>query len=178
MTVAGVEPESQIVVVGQRAYTGSQEFFEPGRSAPDEVFEVTDLTMKRVHAQRLEITSVGWERDAGGRPRALMITAHSSLPDLMCLGDAPVRLNNGAVADLVSLEPVDDGTRIVVRILPWTLPERPWPVGLRVTALGVTREAAVPAGLELPEVRYRRRLRRHAARGATDPLGRLVVLRG
>ncbi|WP_419995427.1 hypothetical protein [Streptomyces boninensis] len=168
-----------VVVIGQQAYTGSQEFFDPERSAPDTAFEVTDLTMKRVYEQRLEIASVAWERDPGGRPRALLITAYSSLPDLMCLGDAPVRLNHGAEPDLVSLEPTPDGegTAISVRILPWALPERPWPVGLRVTALGVTREAVVPAGLALPELRYRRRLRRHAVGGATDPLGRLVVLR-
>ncbi|MEV6107470.1 hypothetical protein AB0M28_22595 [Streptomyces sp. NPDC051940] len=175
MTLTSVGGEPAVFVRGERAYVGSPEFSDPGRRDGHELFDVTEITARRIAAQRLELSAAVWERAAGGRPLGLMLVAHSSLPDLRSMGETPVRVNNGAVAELISLAPSAGGTEIVVRIRPWGLPAM-WPVGLRVCALGVIREASVPAGLVLPRQVFRRGLRRLRAEGAIDPLGRLVVL--
>ncbi|MFC7218543.1 hypothetical protein ACFQLX_10245 [Streptomyces polyrhachis] len=175
MTVTSIGSEPAILVRDDRAYVGCPEFFDPERLIGDEFFDVTETTARRLATQRFELASAIWEMDAGGRLQALMLIARSSMTDLIAMGDAPVRVNHGARADLVSLAPSPGGTEIVVRVKPWELPAM-WPLGLRIHALGVIRAASVPAGLLLPRIDYRRGLRRFTSTGAIDPLGRLVVL--
>jgi hypothetical protein len=200
LDTAGIAPP--IVMDGDRAYSRYPGFGDERLALPDDRFAITGNLTNRI-AEGVETSSVGWSRDAGGKP-TLTVTARAALVGPSSLDPAAVRIVVAPLAGGKKVpgarrrragdqapEPVRHvireasqhgaGTDILAQIPVGPLVAaclsgtRRLSVRLDVDVAGTTYEIPVAANGSLSQSRHWHRARPYRVSPLTDENGRLVI---
>jgi glycosyltransferase involved in cell wall biosynthesis len=170
-----------VTVDGDRWYARYPGFRDPAVGRPDDWFDVTEDAANWL--AKLDATKVSWSSARRGR-RALLVTAHSSVPRLAeWLVDSIQMTAGGAHGTTVETGPAGDGTRVRVRFdVRDLLPAEPDHSDVRTlrthvrTASGAGVSAlASHVGATTGRLIARRGTRLYVLKATTNHNGRLIV---